>query len=166
MAPSADPPPFVHLSIPNRSLGIAARRWALGAIAATTFGVAAGATAFGAWPVLPFAGLEVALLALAFHVLGRHDGDFERLEIGEHEVRLEARDAAAVTCFVAHRPWARVVVASRGSRCWLRLAYRGRYVTLGRMLSDEGRRRLAEELRPRIPVTGPPRGAGIDRETR
>ena len=136
MAPCVEPPPFVHLTMPNRSLGIAARRWALGVIAATTLGVAAGAAAFGAWPVLPFAGLEIALLALAFHVLGRHDGDFERLEIGEHEVRLEAREAAAVTRFVAHRPWARVVVASRGSRCSLCLAYAGRFVPLGRMLSD------------------------------
>lgn len=153
MAPSVDPPPFVHQTFPNRSLGVVARRWVLGAIAATTLGIAAGAAAFGAWPVMPFAGLEVALLVLAFHVLGRHDADFERLEIGPHEVRLESRDAGTVTRFVAHRPWARVVMASRGARCSLRLAYAGRAVPVGRMLSDEGRRRLAETLRGRIPVT-------------
>ena len=153
MAPFADPPPYVHLSKPNRSLGIVGRRWALGAIAATTFGVAAGATAFGAWPVMPFAGLEIALLAFAFRVLGRHDADFERLEIGEHEVRVEAREAALLTRFVAHRPWARVEVRSRGDRCTLRLAYAGRTVPLGRMLSDEERRRLAEAIRGRLTVT-------------
>ena len=153
MAPSVDPPPYVFLSMPNRSLGIAARRWALAVIAATTFAVAAGAAAIGAWPVMPFAGLEIALLALAFHVFGRHDADFERLEVGESEVRIEARDARRVTRFVAHRPWARVEVARRGERCTLRLAYAGRAVPLGRMLSDEGRRRLAETLRGRIAVT-------------
>lgn len=153
MAPSVDPPPFVHLTRPNRSLGPVARRWILGMIAATTLGVAAGAMAFGAWPVMPFAGLEVAFLAFAFRVLGRHDADFERLEVGEHEVRLEARDASRHTRFVAHRPWARVEVAGRGTRCTLRLAYAGRAVPLGRMLSDEGRRQLAESLRGRIPVT-------------
>ena len=146
-------PPFVHVSIPNRSLGVAARRWALAAIAATTLGLAAGATVLGAWPVMPFAGLEVALLALAFHVVGRHDADFERLEIGEHEVRVEARDADRVTRFVAHRPWARVELRERGARCTLRLAYAGRTVPLGRMLSDEGRRELARTLRTRIAVT-------------
>lgn len=145
--------PYVHVSIPNRSLGLVARRWVLGGIATTTLGVAAGAAAFGAWPVMPFAGLEVALLALAFHVLGRHDADFERLEVGEHEVRLEARDAENVTRFVAHRPWARVVLASRGARCTLGLSYAGRTVPLGRLLSDEGRRELARTLRARIPVT-------------
>jgi uncharacterized membrane protein len=153
MVAGVDSPPFVHLSVPNRSLGPAARRWVLGAIAATTFGVAAGATAFGAWPVMPFAGLEVALVVLAFRVLQKHDADFERLEIGEHEVRVEARDAQSVTRFVANRPWARVVVRERGARCTLRLAYAGRTVPLGRLLSDEGRRRLAEDLRGVIAVT-------------
>ena len=153
MAPSAEPPPFVHLSRPNRSLGVAGRRWALGAIAATTFCVAAGATALGAWPVMPFAGLEIALLAFAFRVLGQHDADFERLEIGEHEVRVEAREAAMLTRFVAHRSWARVEMRSSGDRCSLRLAYAGRTVPLGRMLSDEGRRRLAEAIRGRLTVT-------------
>ena len=153
MAPSANSPPYVFLTMPNRSLGIVARRWALAAIAATTLGIAAGAAAIGAWPVMPFAGLEIALLALAFHVLGRHDADFERLEVGEHEVRVEARDARRTMRFVAQRPWARVVVARRGGRCTLRLAYAGRAVPLGRMLSDEGRRQLAETLRGRIAVT-------------
>ena len=153
MAPFADSLPFVHLSRPNRSLGVAAQRWVLGAIAATTLGVAAGATAFGAWPVMPFAGLEVALVAFAFRVLREHDADYERLEVGDHEVRVEARDAKCVTRFVAHRPWARVVMRERGARCTLRLAYAGRTVPLGRLLSDEGRRQLAENLRGRLPVT-------------
>ena len=150
MAPSAVSPPFVHLSVPNRSLGPSGRRWTLAAIAATTFAVAAGAAAIGAWPVMPFAGLEIALLALAFRVVRMHDGDFERLEIGEHEVRVEARDADHMTRFVANRPWARVVVRGDGARCTLRLAYAGRTVPLGRLLSDEGRRRLAEDLRGKI----------------
>src|SRR5205814_1895191 len=134
--------------------GPVARRWVLAGVAATTFGIAAGAAVFGAWPVMPFAGLEIALLVLAFHVVASHDADFERLEIGEHEVRVEARDARRITRFVAHRPWVRAVYRERGARCTLRLAYAGRTVPLGRMLSDEGRRRLAGELRGWIPVTG------------
>lgn len=153
MAPSADSPPYVHFSVPNRSLGPVGRRWVLGVIAATTFGIAAAAAAIGAWPVMPFAGLEFALVALAFHVVRMHDGDFERLEIGEHEVRVEAREARCVTRFVAHRPWARVVVRDRGMRCTLRLAYGGKSEPLGRLLSDEGRRALALRLRERIAVT-------------
>jgi len=149
----ADSPPFVHLSVPNRSLGPAARRWVLAGIAATILLIACAAMAIGAWLVMPFAGLEIALLALAFHLVGVHDGDFERLEIGEGEVRVEARDANRVTRFVGHRPWARVVFRERGARCTLGLAYAGRMVPLGRLLSDEGRRRLAGQLRGWIPVS-------------
>jgi uncharacterized membrane protein len=154
MYADADPRNFVHVSTPNRSLGAAGRRWVLVAIATTTLGVAAFAAAIGAWPVMPFAGLEVALVAFAFRVLASHDADYERLEIGEHEVRWEAREALRIERFVAHRPWARVEVASRGESCTLRLAYAGRTVALGRLLSDEGRRQLAGSLRGRLPVTG------------
>jgi uncharacterized membrane protein len=153
MFAEVDPPPFVHVTKPNRSLGPVARRWALAAIAATTLGVAGAAAAFGAWPVMPFAGIEVALVALAFRVLAMHDADFERLEVGAAEVSIEARSARVHTRFVARRPWARVVMLSRGGRCTLGLAYAGRTVPLGRMLTDEGRRQLAENLRGRLPVT-------------
>lgn len=151
MFADVDPQPYVHLSTPNRSLGVEARRWVLLGLAATTLAVAAGATALGAWPVMPFAGLEAAALVVAFRVLRRHDADYERLEVGEHEVRLEWNDAGRVARFVAHRPWARVLMACRGDRCSLRLAYAGRTVPIGRMLSDEGRMRLAEDLRGRLP---------------
>ena len=148
-----DFPPYVHHAVPNRSLGPAGRRWFLGLIGATTFAIAGGAAAIGAWPVMPFAGAEVALLVIAFHVFGRHDADFERLEIGEHEVRVESREAARVTRFVANRSWAHVILRSRGECCTLDLAYAGKVVPLGRLLSDDGRRRLAQELRGRIEVT-------------
>ena len=152
MVSSADSPPYVHVSTPNRSLGVGARRWVLGWIALTTIGIASGAAALGAWPVMPFAGIEVAFVALAFHVLRRHDADFERIEIGEHEVRIEAREARALTRFVAYRPWACIEVRDRGMRCTLSLAYAGHKVPVGRLLSDEGRRRLAHELRGHIPL--------------
>jgi len=148
--PCPDPLPYIHTSMPNRSLGIVARRWVLAWIACTSLGIAAGAAALGAWPVMPFAGIEVLLVAVAFHVLRRHDADYERLVIGEHEVRVEARSARSVVEFVAYRPWAVIQVRNRGMRCTLSLAYAGRAVPVGRMLSDEGRRELAKSLRGRI----------------
>ncbi|APV48807.1 hypothetical protein BWI17_03400 [Betaproteobacteria bacterium GR16-43] len=143
----------MHFSAPNRSLGPKGRRGCLAAIGGTTLVVAFGASLLGAWPVMPFAGLEVALLWFAFRTLQRHDADFERLEIGATgEVRLEARDASRETSFVAQRGWARVVLRERGHRCTLGLAYAGRTVPLGRMLSDDGRRELAATLRPWLKV--------------
>ncbi|MGZ5060420.1 MAG: DUF2244 domain-containing protein [Usitatibacter sp.] len=149
----AESPAYVHLSVPNRSLGPAGRRIFLALIAATTLGIGALAAAVGAWPVMPFAGLEAALVFFAFHLVRVHDRDFERLEIGRDEVRVESREAESLTQFVAHRPWARMIVEERGARCTIGLAYAGRTVQLGRLMSDEGRRKLAEELRGRIAVT-------------
>jgi uncharacterized membrane protein len=153
MASPAEPPSYVHLSVPNRSLGPVGRRWVLVMIAATATGISCAAAAIGAWPVMPFAGVEVLLVAFAFHVVRLHDADFERLTIGEHEVRVEARAARRETRFVAHRPWARVEVREDGRSCTLRLAYAGRSEPLGRLLSDAGRRALLSRLKGRIAVT-------------
>lgn len=150
MAPPARSPAYVHLSVPNRSLGPAGRRWVLGVIAAMTLGLAAAALAVGAWPVMPFAGLEVAAVWLAFRVVALHDRDYERIEVDETEVRLEAREAARVTRFVARRAWARVVHQEDRGGFSLGLAYAGRTEALGRLLTDEGRRGLASELRRRL----------------
>lgn len=153
MNPRADCPPFVHHSVPNRSLGVKERRLFLAAIAAGTMGVAAFAAALGAWPVMPFAGLEVALVVAAFRVLAAHDGDFEHLEIGAGEVKVDSRFASTVTHEVFHQPWARVVKREWGDRCTLGLAYAGRTVPIGRLMSDEGRRDLARRLAGKIAVT-------------
>jgi uncharacterized membrane protein len=152
---SAASPRFVHLSVPNRSLGPAGRRFALAAIAATTLGVAGFALSIGAWPVMPFAGLEVLLVAAAFHAVQRHDADYERVEVDEHEVVVEGRRARDQFRFVANRAWARLVVGLAGGRCTLQLAYAGRKVALGTMMTDAERRRLARELRARLEAAAP-----------
>jgi uncharacterized membrane protein len=153
MASSAGSPPFVHHWVPNRSLGPAGRGFALAAIAATTLGVAGFAAFIGAWPVMPFAGLEVALLALAFRVVQWHDADYEKIEVGEHEVVVEGRHARDEFRFVTNRAWARLVVGLRAGRCTVQLAYGARRVPLGRMMTDAERRRLVRALRDRMAVT-------------
>jgi len=152
---SAVSPRFVYLSVPNRSLGPAGRGFALAAIAATTLGVGAFALSIGAWPVMPFAGLEVLLVAAAFLAVQRHDTDYERVEVGEHDVVVEGCHARSRFRFVANRAWTRLVVGLAGGRCTLRLAYAGRSVPLGRMMTDAERRRLARELRARLGAAAP-----------
>jgi uncharacterized membrane protein len=148
----AEAKPFLYVTVPNRSLGPRGRVLCVGAIGVTTMGVAAAAFALGAWPVAPFAGLEVALVAFAFHRIGLHDGDYERLEIAGTKVSVESRDAARVTRFEGHAPWARLVVAGGPARCELRLRYAGRGIAIGRLLPEQARRELAAELGRRLPV--------------
>ena len=141
------------MAVPNRSLGPLGRAACVWAIAATTVAVGAGAAALGAWPVLPFAGLEVALVAIAFRSLARHDGDYERLEIEGRTVRLRLRHAARSVELEGHAPWARLVVEEGLGRCRLGLRYAGKTVEFGRLLTECRRREWAAELGRRLPVT-------------
>ena len=154
MSTLPDQPPQTWTAVPNRSLGPQGRTACLAALAVAPIALGGVATAFlGAWPVLPFAGLEVAVLAYAFHRIARHDGDYERLEIEGRRVRIEARFGARVVSFEGHAPWARLVVRDRPGRCELQLRYAGKSVEIGRMLTDERRRLWAAELGRRMPVT-------------
>ncbi len=154
MSTPPDLPPETWLAVPNRSLGTGGRAACLAALAALPLAFGFVAAAFlGAWPVLPFAGLEVAALASAFHRIACHDGDYERLEIAGRRVRIEARTGARRVSFEGHAPWARLVVRDRPGRCELQLRYAGKSVEIGRMLTDERRRLWAAELGRRMPVT-------------
>jgi len=52
---------------------------AFGLIAAVAAAIATGFALLGAWLVLPFAGLEIAVLAGAFWLTARHATDYERI---------------------------------------------------------------------------------------
>ena len=62
-------------------------------------------------------GTIVLSLATFMNVLDTSIANVSIPEIGEHEVRVEARDARRITRFVAHRPWVRAVYRERGARC-------------------------------------------------
>jgi uncharacterized membrane protein len=134
-------------------LGPRGRAACLAAIAATTLAIGAGAAALGAWPVLPFAGLEVLIVVAAFRAFARHDGDFERVEIEGAKVRLQTRSATRLTELEGHAPWARLVVEDWSGRCGLGLRYAGRTIEFGRLLTEGRRREWAAELGRRLPVT-------------
>jgi uncharacterized membrane protein len=106
------------------------------------------AFSIGAWPVVPFAGLEVLLLAVAFAVVGHHDNDFELLEVSEREFRWEARSGRMVSSLRGNLAWLQVErcrVGSQRQQC-LRLRYAGREVLLGRGLDGASIDRFAARL--------------------
>ena len=113
------------------------------------FGLAFAAAGF--WVVLPFVGLELAALALAFFCYGRHAADFERIEVDEEAVHIERHEAARSTTVRLTRPWARVELeqgqAGLRGRVRVFLAARGERVEVGRLLAEDRRMALARELR-------------------
>ena len=65
----------------NRSLTRRGRSIWIGMIGASTLMIASAAALIGAWPVVPFAGVEILLVAIAFHMVGAHDNDIEKLTV-------------------------------------------------------------------------------------
>lgn len=130
----------------NNSLSRSNRQWAFSFIFGVSILIALAFAAFGAWPVLPFAGLEMAVLYAAFRYLDRHAADYECLEIKEDRVRIEIREGTAVRRVELNRHWAQVVIDDAAGRRRLALRSHGREVELGRHLTDEERDRVGREL--------------------
>jgi uncharacterized membrane protein len=51
--------------------------------------IAIGFFHIGAWMVLPFAGLELVLVVLAFVLVLRHRGDYEKITFVENHIEIE-----------------------------------------------------------------------------
>lgn len=120
------------------------------AIALVTLGIGIGFACFGAWLILPFAGLELLVLAAAFVVVGRHATDCERIEFSADRVRVEVRDLerTAVHDFDPVRSQVVLGEGRGGTRVWL-LA-RGARLEVGRHLDEASRAGLVIELRRRL----------------
>ena len=123
------------------------------ALAGVSLVIAVVFAAFGAWLILPFAGVEAFALYLAYDWLARHAGDSESLEIRGDVVALAVRDEHDTRRHEFNRVWARLVVSRQSS--WggdVRLALRshGREVEVGRYLDGGAKALLAQELKSRL----------------
>jgi uncharacterized membrane protein len=141
---------YVYTARRNNSLSSSGRRLVFAFILTVSFGIAvAFSVAFGAWPIMPFAGIEMAVLYVAFRYIDRHSGDYERITIRGDSVAVEVREGSAIAHFELNRCWAQVVCEQEGAR--LALRSHGRDIEVGRHLCTEQRlemaRGLARELR-------------------
>lgn len=81
---------------PHRSLGRQGQWIALGVMGAASGAVAALFVARGDWPVAPFIGLDVALLAFAFHAVRRSGRAFEAVRVEHGEIVVRRGEGAEV----------------------------------------------------------------------
>lgn len=120
-----------------------------------SFGLALGFAALGAWLVLPYAALEMAVLYLAFRWFDRHATDWERVSVCGDRVILERERAGIYTRREFNRFWARVELEESGAlRPTLRLVLRfsGEREPFGDELPAEDRVAVARELRRALAV--------------
>lgn len=119
-------------------------------LVAVSFGFGVGFAFFGLWLVLPFVGLELLAVAIAFFCYGRHAADFERIVLADGHLSVERVDAQKHQEFVFDLPWVRVEIFEQGmalgTRVRVELVAGGRRIDVGRHLLDGGRKVLAREL--------------------
>ena len=102
----------------------------------------------GAWPVMPFMGLEVAVLGAVVIWVRRGARDYELVLVDEAEVRVLRRDGRRRSCHAFQRYWARAWLTDRGwypSRLWI--GSHGRAVRVGEWMREGERRALATDLK-------------------
>ena len=126
----------------------------------------------GAWLVLPFAGLEVAALAVGVYLNGRWSSTREVIEFRAADLRVYRGQRELNELIRLPRHWSRVVLL-RDPRDWypsrLVLECHGRRIEVGAALVEAEREALANDLRAQMGFhstvhnTGPkPIPAGID----
>ena len=136
---------YVYTARRNNSLSSSGRRLVFAFILTVSFGIAAAfSVALGAWPILPFAGIEMVVLYVAFRYVDRHSADYERITIRGDSVAVEVREGARIAHFELNRYWAQVVCEHEGAH--LALRSHGREIEVGRHLCDEQRLEMARGL--------------------
>ncbi len=122
---------------------------------ALSFGFGAAFAVHGLWMILPFVGLELVALAVAFVCYGRHAADYERIVLTEERVCVERVEADRREQIAFDRPWTRIEVSEQGQggdRVRVELVSSGRSLEIGQHLTSDGRRRMAQELKTALRV--------------
>jgi uncharacterized membrane protein len=134
---------------PNCSLTVRSARLFFGIACIVPCGVAGLLALRGFWPVLPFAGLEMALLGWALKVSLRRRYHRETIIVSEADVRVESRDHSHYVEVVFPRHWARVKLRRPQSplhpSC-LTIESHGRRCEVGSFLTEQERQGLAQRL--------------------
>jgi uncharacterized membrane protein len=134
---------------PHCSLSIRAAVLFFASVCFVSCGLAGFMAARGFWPVLPFAGLEMAFLAWALTVSMARRHHRQTITVTDSDVSVELRDRQHSVRHVFPRHWAQVKLRGPASRLHpsrLTIESHGRQCELGSFLTEAERRGLAVRL--------------------
>ncbi len=150
-SPSADDTADYAVIAQSRAASVPRRqRWiAFALVAAASLAVGAVLAAHGAWPVLPYSVLEVALVAAAFALVERRARTWERLTVQGDRVIVERSAGGRCDRREFNRWWLRVDLeaAGRGREPRLTLRFAGEAMDFGGALPPGRRAEVARTLR-------------------
>jgi uncharacterized membrane protein len=134
---------------PNQSLSWhgALRLYAI--ISFCCLGIGVAYALYGFWPVLPYTGLVVVVLGIAFYLCLSRSQMRELISVNAEVVRVEKGRRKPQEHWECPRAWARISL-ERSPIAWypqrLAIAFQGKRVVIGRFLNEEERCVLAVEL--------------------
>jgi uncharacterized membrane protein len=145
----AEPGTFRAVLTPYRSLGATGFLVLMVALSGVSFVAGLAFYLVGAWPVMGFFGLDVALVYFAFKLNYRSGRLYETLELTPARLTwTRVHPSGRREQFDCNPYWARVTLQEwPDGRTHLRIAAEGRELTFGRFLTDGERRDLAAALR-------------------
>ena len=134
---------------PNCSLSVRGARLFFAGACAVPCGVAGFLALKGFWPVLPFAGLEMALLGWALKASLERRFHGQTITVTDADVSIDTRERARCRHVVFPRHWAQVKLRRPAARLHpsrLTIESHGHQCELGSFLTEEERRGLAQRL--------------------
>ena len=138
---------------PNRSLTVRQAVQIYAVITLCCLGIAVFYAMHGYWPILPFAGLEVLVLGVAFYLTLRRSGMREVVSVQGEVVKVEKGRETPQESWECPRAWAQVRL-ERPRIDWypsrLAILFQGKQVEIGRFLNEMQRQELAYELQQAI----------------
>ena len=123
------------------------------ALSLLTVAIGLGFAIAGAWLILPFAGLEVIMLGVAFVLYARRAADYEKIELARDRLTVEVAEEARTARYEIDRRRAQVLLEKDegyGARVLLRGAEEE--LEVGRHLDAGTRVRFAAELARRLRI--------------
>jgi uncharacterized membrane protein len=144
-----DAAPFSIEIRPNCSLTVRGARLFFASACVVPFGMGGFLALKGFWPILPFGGLEMLLLAWALKVSLERRFHSQTITVTDSDVRIESlvRDRSERVVFPRH--WAQVKLRRPAARLHpsrLTIESHGRQCELGSFLTEAERRGLALRL--------------------
>lgn len=104
----------------------------------------------GAWPILPFVGLEIAALTYAFYYVNKHETDYESISIEGDRILIERCVGESVIQHEINPYWVKVVQHELpNGELHLYLQSHGKEIEVGRYLTRKQRELLAKQLKQR-----------------
>lgn len=140
---------FDAVLIPHRSLSPRGFLLVMAILGAMSFAAGAMFVLKGAWPVVGFFGLDVALVYLAFRANYRSGRNRELIRLTDRALEIARVSPYGRTSHLALEPaWVRVALAEFPSGdCRLSLRASGRDIPIAEWLSAPERRSLAQALK-------------------